>query len=282
MSKAVHHILIVTKAESSSLPEQAKAIAELATRQNISAAIQENRLDNFQLDTRETRPDMVLVLGGDGTMLSVARKLPDKNIPLLGINFGRVGFLTEIQPDDWQQELPKVFSGQYDISPRIVFSFAVRREGHILKQGTFFNDLVLNRGPLARLIHLRIQHGEHNIGTVKADALIVSTPSGSSSYCVSAGGPLVCPELRALVLCPVSPFLHGFYPMVLPPDRELTIRVEEKRTETALTLDGQIGFALRQNDEIHIQQARHDLLFVQGPNHLAWFQKLATKGFVSS
>lgn len=282
MSKAIHHILIVTKASDKSLRQQADAIASLAERQNITSSVQENRLDSLQFDTHQTRPDMVIILGGDGTMLSVARKLQNKDIPLLGINFGRVGFLTEIQPHTWRQQLPKIFSGQYSISSRIVFSFTVIRAGQIVKRGRFFNDLVLNRGTLARLINLHIRYGRHEIGRLKADALIVSTPSGSSSYCVSAGGPLVYPELRALVLCPVCPFLHSFYPIVLPPDQELCIRVEEKQTATALTQDGQIGFALQEKDEIHIKQADQDLLFLQPERDVSYFEKLATKGFISS
>lgn len=281
MSKSPQHILIVTKADSGSLLRQAEGIAELAARQNITASIQENHLDNPQLDMSSVKPDLAIILGGDGTMLSTARKLPDKNIPLLGINFGGVGFLTEIQPHVWQQELPDIFNGHYEISSKIAFSFTIQRKETLLNQGDFFNDLVLSRGPLARLIHLRLRYGRHEIGQVRADALIVATPSGSSSYCVSAGGPLVYPELRALVLCPVSPFLHNFYPMVLPSDQELCIRVEEKRTETALTLDGQIGFALRQKDEIHIRQANHDLLLVQPKGRASYFEKLTTKGFVS-
>lgn len=281
MFQPVHSIFIVVKADSPDLRKRGDEIAAFASLRGISVCVQENQFDTTQF-TIPTKPDLVIVLGGDGTVLSVARKLPKREIPILGINFGQVGFLTEVQPEKWTEVLPQIFVGNYFISRRILFSFSVFRSGVLLQQGDFFNDLVISRGELARLIHLSVRYGEHTLGKVKADALVVSTPSGSSSYCVSAGGPLVFPEMQAFVICPVSPFLHNFQPMVLPSDEELSICVEEMQTQTALTLDGQIGFSLQKDDEVRIRRANYDIIFVQERKTTSFFEKLKTKGFLYS
>ncbi len=281
MFQPVHSILIVTKADSPDLRKRGDEIAAFAALRGISVCVQENQFDTARF-TISTNPDLVIVLGGDGTVLSVARKLPKREIPILGINFGQVGFLTEVQPEKWTEVLPQIFVGNYSISRRILFSFSVFRSGVLLQQGDCFNDLVISRGELARLIHLSVRYGKHTLGKVKADALIVSTPSGSSSYCVSAGGPLVFPEMQAFVICPVSPFLHNFQSMVLPSDKELSICVEEIQTQTALTLDGQVGFSLQKGDEIHIRRADYDIMFVQEQQTTSYFEKLKTKGFLCS
>jgi len=223
--------------------------------------------------------DMILTLGGDGTMLGIARAVQELGLPILGLNLGKVGFLTEISPADWRDSLTAILRGEYDISARLVLSFNVLRRGQEHYRGYAINDLVISGGSLARMIRLDMWYGSDHLGSVRADGIIVATPTGSSGYSISAGGPLVYPELDVFTLTPICPFLHAFRPMVLPFENDLRITVQNAASEVYLTQDGQIGEVLSPGDNIMISKAPKRLQLVR-PLHSHYAHKLKSKGFV--
>jgi len=221
--------------------------------------------------------DAVVVLGGDGTFIGAARGALCRGIPVLGLNMGRVGFLAE-GAEDWPVRLGALISGSYTLSHRVCLSYELIRQGQVERSGVAVNDLVVSRGDLARLIRLSVTRGGDPVGSMRSDGLIVSTPTGSTAYGFSAGGPLVHPEMDALCLTPVCPFLNNFRPMVLPTSKEIGIIIEEIRGEVRLTEDGQRCFPLVAGDELVVRRSAGDLLMAV-TDGLSYFSKLSAKGF---
>jgi len=222
---------------------------------------------------------LVLVLGGDGTMISVARKICDENIVLLGINFARVGFLTECSKDSWRSYLEAVLSQGVAVSSRMLLDVRVVRRGETLLSTVAVNDIVVGRGNLARLIHLELLVEDERIASLRADGLILSTPTGSSAYSYSAGGPLIHPDLDVIGITPICSFLTDIKPFVLPADKRIAVDVAEDALDAYLTLDGQTGVHLRPGDRILATgSSRRMLLAAAGPQ--SYFQKLKAKGFI--
>jgi NAD+ kinase len=167
--------------------------------------------------------DFVVVLGGDGTMLGVARRLVGRGVPVLGINFGRVGFLTDAQPDQWQDKLVECLYGDEPVRACMALTWSVTRQGGVLASGHGVNDVVLSRGSLARLVSMEIAVNGVRMGALRSDGVIVCTPIGSSGYSVSAGGPLLYPSMEALGFVPICPFLNTIAPMVFDGNTSLTM-----------------------------------------------------------
>ncbi|NLV96344.1 MAG: NAD(+)/NADH kinase [Desulfovibrionales bacterium] len=234
---------------------------------------------NTSLEADWDNVDMVLTLGGDGTLLGVARGVLEREIPVLGLNLGKVGFLTELSPEDWQGTLEDIVVGQYALSSRLVVSFKVFRHEQEFYQGYAVNDLVISCGSLARMIRLNMWYGRDHLGMVRADGMIVATPTGSSGYSISAGGPLIYPELDVFALTPICPFLHAFRPMILPFEDDLHVEVLEADSKVYLTQDGQTGVVLRTGDKVIASRAQKRLLLVR-PLHSHYAHKLKSKGFI--
>jgi NAD+ kinase len=221
--------------------------------------------------------DAVVVLGGDGTFIGVARSSLGQGMPLLGLNLGRVGFLAE-PAGDWQKSLSALLSGAYALSRRVCLSYDVRRGAGTVCSGRAINDLVISRGELARLIRLLVLRDGERVGAMRSDGLIISTPTGSTAYGFSAGGPLVYPEMEAFCLTPVCPFLNNFRPVVLPACGEISVVVEEQAGEVRLSVDGQRSFALEPGDVVRVRRAPDDLLLAE-TDGASYFARLASKGF---
>lgn len=224
-------------------------------------------------------PEMILVLGGDGTLLSVLRKRGEHQVPVLGMNFGQVGFLTELTPQDWTKALEAIVKGQYYLSSRIMLHFELQRKGQLLESGRVVNDLLVGRGQTARLIKLHLWTEGGDMGTVRADGLIVSTPIGSTAYAVAAGGSLIHPELEVMEICAVCPFMNGLKPLILPSKSCLSLQVEPSSSEVYLTLDGQSGTRLMADDLISIRESEVRLHFVQ-IHQDSYINKLRIKGYL--
>ncbi len=235
---------------------------------------------NCLLGKDQFGPDLLLVLGGDGTILSVVGKLHNPEVPVLGFNFGHVGFLTELDPDHWEQDMQQVLQNKFSISERLLLNYQLIRQERIIRQGSFINDLVVGRGSLARLIDLTLWSGEDKITDLRADGLIASTPLGSTAYSLAAGGPLISPELDVMEICPVCPFLNDIRPIVLPASAEITIRVESSLQGEFLTLDGQTGIDLISGDKIKIEKSSKKLQLVQ-LGKSSYIQKLRSKGYIT-
>jgi NAD+ kinase len=201
--------------------------------------------------------DMVIVLGGDGTMIGVARLVAEKGIPILGVNIGGLGFLTAVSRDELYEVLDRVLVDDCHIEERIMLNACVLRHSECIAEYIVMNDVVVNKGALARIIDLETYVNSAYISTFKADGLIVSTPTGSTAYALSAGGPILYPTLNSIVLAPICPHTLTNRPIVLPDDVKIEIMLRSLNEDVFLTLDGQMGFSLRQNDIIEVKKSQY-------------------------
>jgi NAD+ kinase len=199
--------------------------------------------------------DLVITLGGDGTLLGTARQMAGTGVPILGVNLGRLGFLTDLEMNDLFPYLEKFLRGDYEIEERMMLAAEVWRDNkHV---GSFYalNDVVIAKGPLSRIVELEACVDEEYIATYRADGIIVASPTGSTAYSLSAGGPVVTPELHLMILTPICP--HTFYarPIVLSDSRTIRLTLKSNSLEVMLTVDGQVGFPLQKNDEVIVSKA---------------------------
>lgn len=210
--------------------------------------------------------DLILVLGGDGTLLSVARATGTRAVPILGVNLGRLGFLTEVNVDELFPALEKVLSGATRIESRMRLDVRVMRDGRELGAYQALNDAVLTKTTLSRMIDLDAWADGSHVTTYHADGLILSTPTGSTAYSLSAGGPLLLPGLDAIVLTPICPHSLTQRPLVLPRGCEIEIVVQSPGTDdVALTVDGQEGMPLVDQDRIVARASAHPVSIVGSP-----------------
>jgi len=279
MGKIISNIVIVHNVENELAANMAQQIRRWLVGEGRSARIVVSSKEKVHCVSTWGDADMILTLGGDGTLLAVARAVQDLGIPILGLNLGKVGFLTELSPTDWRETLTLILRGEYDMSRRLVISFHVLRRGQEYYRGYAINDLVISCGSLARMIRLDMWYGTDHLGTVRADGMIVATPTGSSGYSISAGGPLIYPELNVFALTPICPFLHAFRPMVLPFENALRVLVLDADPDVYLTQDGQTGVVLAAGDNIFASRAEKRLNLIR-PLHSQYADKLKSKGFV--
>ncbi|MDF1535928.1 MAG: NAD(+)/NADH kinase [bacterium] len=220
--------------------------------------------------------DMVLVLGGDGTLLSVARLLEKSNKPILGINLGSLGFLTELGLDDLYPSLEKVLMGQYEIEKRVRLEARLNRGGQIIEKYRVLNDVVINKGALARIIDLETFVDGREVTIYKADGLIVSTPTGSTAYSLAAGGPIIEPTLDVIVVTPICPHTLTNRPLVVPGGSEVELHLLSDSGKVYITLDGQEGVNLMQGDRVFIKASDQKVNLVRtGTKN--FYQVLSTK-----
>lgn len=220
--------------------------------------------------------DIIIVLGGDGTMLSVARLVGSRGIPILGVNLGGLGFITEVNRSELFDAVEKVLSGSCTIEERIMLSALVFRSGEKIADFIVLNDVVINKGALARITDLETYINSVYVTTFKADGLIISTPTGSTAYSLSAGGPILYPTLNSIVLTPICPHTLTNRPIVLPDDFIIEVILRSESEDVFLTLDGQVGFSLRKNDIVQIKKADFTTKLLI-PCERDYFQILRTK-----
>jgi NAD+ kinase len=200
--------------------------------------------------------DLVVVLGGDGTLLAVARAVGARDVPILGVNLGTLGFLAEIARDEIFPTLGEVLAGRFRIEERMRLDVNVDRDGRSLGRYLALNDAVISNTALSRLVHLETRADGAEVTTYRADGLIVATPTGSTAYSLSAGGPLVHPTMEALLLTPISAHTLTHRPLVLPEGSEVEVRVSDARGgQIHLTVDGQVGRELVENDLVTVRRA---------------------------
>jgi len=199
--------------------------------------------------------EAVLVLGGDGTMLSVNRLVAHAGIPVLGINLGSLGFLTEVNKEHIYIAVEKMLSGGCTIEERLMLKATLRRSGKVIDQFTVLNDVVINKAALARIIDLEVSIDQSYVTTYKADGLIISTPTGSTAYSLAAGGPILYPTIENIVLTPICSHTLTNRPIVLSDHVLIAIRLMSTSEDVFLTLDGQVGCALKTDDVIEVVKA---------------------------
>lgn len=220
---------------------------------------------------REHVPDgtqLMIVLGGDGTLLSAARAINGRDIPLFAVNLGSLGFLTAITVDQLYPELERVFGGEHRIAKRSMLHTEVYRGADRVASYEALNDIVLTKMALARVIDLDVFWDKHLICKYKADGLIISTPTGSTAYSLAAGGPIIFPQVAALTITPICPHMLTNRPVIVPDSSEITVWARSEDEEIYLTVDGQVGQPLKRGDRVVCRSSEHTLQLVRPPKML--------------
>lgn len=211
------------------------------------------------------KADVLLILGGDGTMLNAARLAGERGIPILGVNMGGLGFLTEVRLEHLYPSLERVFANEYVLDERLMIDTHIHRHGEKVAQGIVLNDVVVSKGTLARMIELKIAIQGHVVTNLRGDGLIVSTPTGSTAYSLSAGGPIINPAVRSLILTPICPHTLTHRPLIVPEDVEIDVTLTSKDEGAMATLDGQVGVALTQGDTVVLKVSEHRTKLIRFP-----------------
>jgi NAD+ kinase len=219
-----------------------------------------------QRDELAADVDLLLVLGGDGTMIGTSRMIGDREVPVLGINFGTLGYLAEFRIDEIFPALESILNGDYRVDPRLMLDVEHYRGEVRLTQSRVLNDVVINKTVLARIIELEAYFSGKFVNSFRADGLIVATPTGSTAYNLSAGGPVVYPSMNAIVVTPICPFTLSNRPIVIPDDAQIELRLKTEREEVAVTLDGQVGFPFQAGDRILIHKSKTSFNLIQPAN----------------
>jgi NAD+ kinase len=222
------------------------------------------------------RADLMVVMGGDGTLLSAARLVASKGIPLLGVNAGGLGFLTEITMEELFSVMEELLRGDVRLTTRTMLDASVVRDGTTMAQHKVLNDVVVNKGALARIIDLETYINDEYLTTFKADGLIVSSPAGSTAYNLSAGGPIVYPSLRSIILTPICPHTLTNRPILLPDDVTVKICVGSVDKDVYITFDGQVGYQVEEGDRVMVRIASQPLKLIKSP-HRSFFEVLRSK-----
>jgi NAD+ kinase len=211
--------------------------------------------------------DFIIVLGGDGTYLSIARLMRSRSVPVMGVNLGQLGFLTEIKKEEALPTLRRFLKGQVaKISERSLLEVTLIRNGKTVFQGPVVNDAVIAKGAIARIIGIQVHVDGELINTVRADGLIVSTPTGSTAYSLAAGGPILEPSVPGLILAPICPHSLTQRPLVVRDDAEIELCLSHRPGHVLLTLDGQDAVDLHEEDRIRIRRFRkHSLQLISSP-----------------
>ena len=210
--------------------------------------------------------DLILVLGGDGTMIATARMIGDAEVPVIGVNYGGLGYLAEFPIEELFASLDSILTGEYKVQRRVMLAVELWRGEALITRNRVLNDVVVNKSALARIIEIEAYLDHQFVNLFRADGLIVATPTGSTAYNLSAGGPVIYPSMNAVVITPICPFTLSNRPIVVPDESVIDVRLKTEKEDVALTLDGQVGFPLEVNDRIVIRKSKTTFNLVQPPN----------------
>jgi len=220
--------------------------------------------------------DLILVLGGDGTMIATARMMGNVEVPVLGVNYGGLGYLAEFRIEELYTALESILSGNYRLDKRVMLEVELIREQENVTRNRVLNDVVINKSALARIIEIEAYLSRQFVNSFRADGLIVSTPTGSTAYNLSAGGPVIFPSMNAVVITPICPFTLSNRPIVVPDDAVIELCLKTEQEDVALTLDGQVGFPLKVEDRVAIRKSKTTFNLVQ-PTNRNYFEVLRDK-----
>ena len=220
--------------------------------------------------------DLVVVLGGDGTMISTARLVDDHDPLVLGINYGSLGYLTEFRIEEMVPALEMMLAGDYEVDHRVMLDARQVRDGEEIASGRVLNDVVINKAALARIIEIEVKFNALFVNAFRADGLIVATPTGSTAYNLSAGGPIIYPSMNALVVTPICPFTLTNRPIVVPDRAEIELKLLNENEGVVLTLDGQTGYTMRADDRVFICKSSTTFNLVR-PANRNYFDVLRNK-----
>ena len=274
---------VVSKPHRTEFARSLEEILQWLERRGCETLVEEGVLENFRLSgypgvTREEMPskvDAIIVFGGDGTILSVARAIGGNNAPILAVNLGSLGFLTEVTLDELFEALERLLKGEHRIDERRLLDATVKRSDGSSTSFHALNDVVITKGALARIIQLDAYIDDDFMATFLADGLIIATPTGSTAYSLAAGGPIVLPSLACTVVTPICPHTLTNRPLVFPPESEIRI-ILTSGDDVMLTVDGQQGVELAAEDEIVCTSSRLRIELIK-PHNKSFFDVLREK-----
>ena len=269
------HKTAMAKAEALSTWLKARGI-EVLTKQNIPAPITSKECLVENIPKAPSDLCCVVVLGGDGTFLSAMRWIQDTGVPVLGVNLGDFGFLTESSVDQLFPIMDHLISETYTTEERILLWAEVSRNGKQIVCQVVLNDVVVNKEALARTAHISTYINDTYLTTFKADGLIVATPTGSTAYSLSAGGPIIYPSLNTIIITPICPFTLTNRPIILPDTATIKVRLDEGDQDVFLTFDGQVGLPIVPSDTVLIRKAPHTIKVLRPPG-FNYYSVLKTK-----
>lgn len=233
-------------------------------------------VESYPAEQLAANVDLMIVLGGDGTMIATARMLGDCEVPVLGVNYGGLGYLAEFRVEELYTALESILASNYRVDTRVMLAVELVRGAREVTSNRVLNDVVINKSALARIIEIEAYLNGQFVNSFRADGLIVSTPTGSTAYNLSAGGPVIYPSMNAVVLTPICPFTLSNRPIVVPDDAEIELRLKTEEEDVALTLDGQVGFPLQFQDRVRIKKSKATFKLVQ-PMNRNYFDVLRDK-----
>jgi NAD+ kinase len=222
------------------------------------------------------KADLIIVLGGDGTLLSAARALHGQNVPILAVNLGGLGFLTSVTLDELYPLLEQVLKGEHRIGERMMLEAEILRSGKAAQRETALNEAVANKAALARMLDFDVFVDTRHVGRYRADGIIVATPTGSTAYSLAAGGPIIQPDLDAFVITPICPHMLTNRPLVIPDTSRVELDFTAADEPVYLTLDGQLGFQLEPKDHVVITKSASKVKFVRPPRK-TYYEVLRSK-----
>jgi NAD+ kinase len=221
--------------------------------------------------------DALLTLGGDGTLLRAARIVPDRPVPILGVNLGRLGFLTCCPASKLEESLRRLAANDYRVEARMTLDARVEDAAGVERERwRALNDVVLHKGGFARVVSVRVEADGETVGQFSADGVVIATPTGSTAYNLSAGGPVIVPTLETILLTPVSAHTLALRPLVLPPTTDVTVRANDGPDELMVTVDGQVGCTFASGERLVVRRSRHPVSIVRFPEH-SFFSTLREK-----
>jgi NAD+ kinase len=272
----IKRVGVIANTTKEKAPEYALRLAEWLSKRGIETLYEEEiaakiHMPGVARNDLASAVDILVVFGGDGTLLMAARLAIGSDVPILGINMGGFGFMTVVNLDEMLGAMELVLDGKYRTSQRMMLSVSV--EG---AQYPALNDVVINRGNLSRMVNLETFVDGKYLSTFKADGLIISTPTGSTAYSLSSGGPIVLPELNSVIINPICPHTLTNRPLVLPPDSFIEVVVWTKEGKASVTLDGQDLFILKSGDRVGIRRSKDHINLVESP-HRDYLEILRTK-----
>lgn len=278
----IRTIGIVSKPEREDIPVLLRYILEWAAQHDIRVKIDAttadylDRTDGMDRNGLPEECDLIVVLGGDGTLLSAARAVGPRQTPLLAVNLGGLGFMMTIGPDELPTVLEGVARSAFKLDSRMVLEADLERDGEVVDRFFALNDIVVANSSVARLLHLEAYADGEFVCGYRSDGLIVSTPTGSTAYSLSAGGPVMAPDVAALTLTPICPHTLSNRAVVLPATAEVEVRILDGDKANFLSIDGQVGLDLEQHDRLRLWRASHTVDIVQ-TNDVPFFDVLRSK-----
>lgn len=270
------HVGIISKFSDVTIGETIETLAKFLVARNIDVVLDESAaktLTQTELEITDIhqlgeRCDLAIVVGGDGTLLHTARTLADYDIPLVGINLGRLGFLADISPNDMLQRLDEILSGQYFEEKRFLLNSSVVRNGETILKGNAFNDVVIHKWNSVRMIEFETYVNGLLVHNQRSDGLIVSTPTGSTAYALSGGGPIIHPSLNAILLVPICPHTLSNRPIVLDAESQIKLVVKDSdKPHVRITLDGQTNHEIHDGDTIEITKHHKPVRLIHPSDH---------------